>query len=197
MAEINDKVIHKNGGIYLVMKVLIAVESYEETFVIPEGVEEISDSAFWRCEKLKHVVIPNSVIRIGNSAFAGCSSLQEVIIPDSVTDIGHCAFYMCESLTKIRLPASLKFMEGDAFVNCMSIKEIICENDSFMVDDIIHKVERANEQLCLGISDAGFLIPLVIDFIFRICNISTPRYRGFFNLSNGYEFKEYDHNIYY
>lgn len=197
MAEINNRVIHKNGGIYFVMQKLIAVESYEETFVIPDGVEEISDLAFWRCEKLKHVVIPNSVTRIGNSAFDGCSSLQEIIIPDTVTNIGHYAFCMCESLTKIRLPASLKFMEGDAFANCMSLKEIICDNFSFKVDELLPEVERANEQLCLGISDPGYLIPLVIDYIFRICNKFTPRYSGFFNLSKGYEFKEYDHNIYY
>lgn len=197
MAENNDKLIRKDGGIYLVMKVLIAIESYEDTFVIPDGVEEISDVAFWRCEKLKHVVIPNSVTRIGNSAFAGCTSLQELIIPDSVSDIGRCAFYMCESLTKVRLPISLKIMGGDAFVNCNSIKEIICENHSFKVDDILSEVERANEQLCLGISGVGSLIPLVIDVIFRICNRFTPRYSGFFNFSNGYEFKEYDHNIYY
>ena len=46
-------------------------------------------------------VIPNSVTSIGNSAFYGCKSLTSVTIPDSVTSIGDEAFRDCTSLTSV------------------------------------------------------------------------------------------------
>ena len=75
MLERNHNIVHKDGGLYNIgMKRLISVENYDDTFVISEGVEYIAECAFWKCERLKHVVIPNSVVDIGTSDFAGCEA---------------------------------------------------------------------------------------------------------------------------
>ena len=44
-------------------------------------------------------VVPDSVTTIGESAFEDCTSLESIVIPSSVTTIGYLAFYDCTSLT--------------------------------------------------------------------------------------------------
>jgi hypothetical protein len=46
-------------------------------------------------------IIPDSVTTIGDSAFQGCTSLTSVTIPDSITSIGDWAFWGCTSLTSV------------------------------------------------------------------------------------------------
>ena len=60
-------------------------------------------------------IIPDSVITIGNSAFAFCDNLMEVTIPDSVTTIRKEAFLGCDSLTELTIPASVTTIEDLAF----------------------------------------------------------------------------------
>ena len=49
--------------------------------------------------KYADVIIPDGVTEIGDYAFFCCSSLTSVTIPNSVTEIGENAFSECESLT--------------------------------------------------------------------------------------------------
>lgn len=49
--------------------------------------------------EIKDLVIPDGVTQIKDYAFYGCSSLTSVMIPASVTDIGNYAFYGCNNLT--------------------------------------------------------------------------------------------------
>ena len=46
----------------------------------------------FRNQNVESYVIPNSVTSIGDSAFWGCRSLSDIVIPSSVTSIGDCAF---------------------------------------------------------------------------------------------------------
>ncbi len=191
----NKNVIHKDGGLYNIgMKRLISVDSYNDTFVIPEGVKFIGECAFWKCEELKSVNIPNSVIDIGTSAFAGCESLKKIDIPDSVERICTDAFAYCYSLEEVTLPASLKFLSHSAFYHCNSVKKINYCNHSFLVDEILPGVLKANEFLCLNI-DGRFLMPLVVDVVLRSWNRHYNS--GFFNPNADFEILDTHDSIYY
>lgn len=60
-------------------------------YVIPDGVETISNYAFGYSYDLTEVTIPDSVTSIGMNAFIDCKSLKSVTIPESVTSIGDSA----------------------------------------------------------------------------------------------------------
>ena len=68
------------------------------SYIIPDYITSIGDSAFEDCSSLSRVVIPDSVTSIGNRAFNECDSLRSVVIPNGVTSIGDNAFQFCSSL---------------------------------------------------------------------------------------------------
>ena len=95
------------------------------SIVIPDGVTSIRECAFSDCSSLSNIVIPNSVTSIGDSAFWGCSSLSSIVIPSSVTSIGDFAFWDCSSLSSIVIPDSVTSIGSNAFDNCSSLSDIV------------------------------------------------------------------------
>ena len=60
-----------------------AFEGYlGKSISIPDGIEVISDAAFYGCKNLENIVIPNSVTRIGLRAFSNCAKLNRIDICD-------------------------------------------------------------------------------------------------------------------
>ena len=115
--------------------------------VIPDGVAEISDCAFFGCNAIESLVVPNSVERIGKcsffecrelsnielgegvqtideNAFDGCTALGELSLPDKTTTIGNYAFNRCNSLTEVVYGRNLETIGNLAFCNCSSISAI-------------------------------------------------------------------------
>ena len=78
--------------------ILLIDEEGEEIkhFIIPEGVTEIGEAAFYNCSGITSVTIPEGVTKIGPAAFEGCG-LTSITIPESVTEIGGEAF-CCKNL---------------------------------------------------------------------------------------------------
>ena len=71
------------------------------------------------------VVVPDGVTNISYSAFRDCSSLTSVTFPDGLICIEGWAFYNCSSLTSVTLPNSLTSVDGWAFMNCSSLASVI------------------------------------------------------------------------
>ncbi len=68
--------------------------------VIPSGVTDIGEYAFYWCRALETIVIPNTVTSIGYEVFYNCLSLENITIPSSVTSIGEKSFEYCKKIVK-------------------------------------------------------------------------------------------------
>ncbi len=93
--------------------------------IIPTGVKQIPDYAFYNCSSITNVTIPDSVTTIGIYAFYNCNSLTSITIPDSVTYIGDNAFEGCSSLTNITIPKGVTYIGYNAFEDCSSLTSIV------------------------------------------------------------------------
>ena len=75
-----------------------------EQLELPPSVEEIGESAFQNCAKLKSVIISSSVKVIGKSAFFDCPKLESVEILSSEVEIGDGAFEDCPAVKTVKMP---------------------------------------------------------------------------------------------
>lgn len=81
---------------------------------IPEGVEEIADTAFI-IRNIEEIIMPHTIRKVGWRAFFDCRSLEKVTIPYGLESLGAQAFVECESLREIMLPNSLTEIGEDCF----------------------------------------------------------------------------------
>lgn len=67
------------------------------------------------------VILPDGITEIGEQAFFGCCSLTNITIPKNVTSIGEDAFYGCSNLTNVTVSVKLAFktwlLDGEEY--CM------------------------------------------------------------------------------
>ena len=68
------------------------------TVILPDGLEEIGDSAFADCDLIERITIPDSVQTIGSGAFAGCDHLVQVDMPEKDLRMGEGVFAGCRGL---------------------------------------------------------------------------------------------------
>ena len=117
---------------------LFSDENTEVTnLVIPEGITNISNFAFYGCTGLTSVTIPNRVTKVGNSTFYGCenvttlnldvenidswfsnnSKLNTITLGDNVKRINNSAFSGCSSLLRVNFGLGLTYIDPSAFQN--------------------------------------------------------------------------------
>lgn len=85
----------------------------KKEFIVPEGIDTISDGAFEESE-ISSIKLPSGIIIIGQGTFRK-SKLESIDIPSSVTKIGARAFEGCESIKTITIGESVKAIGEDAF----------------------------------------------------------------------------------
>ena len=61
---------------------------FSGSYIIPDTVTTVGETAFGSCKGLTAISIPNSVIALADEAFEGCTGLCAVSIPNSISSIG-------------------------------------------------------------------------------------------------------------
>ena len=94
------------------------LEQYQGTqknVVIPDGVKEIKERAFYGNKYIEIVSMPDSVEILGKKAFMNCENLKSVTFSDKIEKIPFEAFSGCGKLQRISLPSKLKRIDARAF----------------------------------------------------------------------------------
>ena len=93
-----------------------------EEIIVPEGITEIGEGAFWCHRSLKRLLLPAGVTAIGDDAFWDCTALEELHLPAGLLCIGNGAFSECAALEELHLPEGLVSIGQGAFLNCRKLK---------------------------------------------------------------------------
>ncbi|MBQ8020276.1 MAG: leucine-rich repeat domain-containing protein [Paludibacteraceae bacterium] len=91
--------------------------------VIPDGVKEIGDYAFYKIfYGLTSVTLPESLESIGEMAFAGCDKLTTAELSSNLKTLGYGAFMYCEKLDLIINASEADVNVGkNAISDCKSV----------------------------------------------------------------------------
>lgn len=147
---IESSISDDNGKSYTVTKIgMGAFNSTLEEVTLPPTLDEIEDSAFFKCSSLTEITIPEGVTKIGTNAFYGCSQLTSITIPRTIKNmdtafpsnpklsqvtltngiyrISSSAFKDCTGLTEIKVPTSVYEICSDAFNGCTGLTSVTLE----------------------------------------------------------------------
>ena len=92
--------------------------------IIPLGVTEIKDYAFYSFTGLTSIEIPNCVTRIGDYAFYDCTGVIDITIPNGVKAIGNDAFKACSNIETLYISSTIESIGEHAFTACNNIFEV-------------------------------------------------------------------------
>lgn len=150
---IGSSISEGNGKSYTVTKIgMGAFNNVRNTLTevtLPPTLDEIEDSAFFKCSSLTEITIPEGVTKIGTNAFYGCSQLTSITIPSTIKNmdaafpsnprlsqvtltngiyrISSSAFKDCTGLTEIKVPTSVYEICSDAFNGCTGLTSVTLE----------------------------------------------------------------------
>ena len=132
-----------NDDSYQIKKdALVKYDGDSNVVIIPEGIKEIRNGAFYNISYVTHAVLPSTIEKIGKEAFKN-TSLKSINLPEGLTSIGSGAFHGCRHLEKIKLPKSLISIGSAAFRYTGIAKVILPPN----LEDMESAVFRGCEEL--------------------------------------------------
>ncbi|MBR3869302.1 MAG: leucine-rich repeat domain-containing protein [Clostridia bacterium] len=104
-------------------KVEQGIAETNDTFVIPEGVENVGGYSFYKNADLVHLTFPSTLKTIGDMAFFSCGSMWSVWFPEGLESIGADAFSYCGSISPVMyIPSTIKSIDDYAFFSCGGIR---------------------------------------------------------------------------
>ena len=92
--------------------------------ILPYGMTEIAEKAYYNNKEVVSVVLPSSITVIKKYSFCLCSNLKSITLPEGLISIDTSAFSYCGKLETPALPQSLENLGTDAFQSCYNIKNI-------------------------------------------------------------------------
>lgn len=96
--------------------------------VIPEGVTEIGDYAFYGCQDVEKITLPASLKTIGKGTFGNCAALQSIdLSATKINEIPERAFAGSLSLSSVTLPQQVTKIGREAFSHT-GIKTLVLNN---------------------------------------------------------------------
>ncbi|MEO1816522.1 MAG: leucine-rich repeat protein [Acetobacterium sp.] len=123
------KSVHIPEGVEVVKRSMFYKCSQLETVSFPSTLKAIEDFAFYGCQALKNIDLSNCKVLevIGTSAFEGCQSLAGLVIPDAVIAIEEAAFLGCQGIEVVEFPGNsqLEVLGSHVFKDCSQIKSIV------------------------------------------------------------------------
>ncbi len=100
-----------------------------KSVVIPQGIKEIDDKAFYNCTSLDTITLPSSLEIMGDNAFS-YTAISSVTIPSKVTKCGHttsknCSvFYGCSDLEEVTFASGIQTIPSTVLWGVSSVKRI-------------------------------------------------------------------------
>ena len=94
-----------------------------EAVVLPEGLKEIENSAFYSCKSLRTLEIPESVEKLGRWIVWECDYLETVTLHNGLTTLSESTFYGC-GITSIHIPTTVTEIPAYCFSNCQNLERI-------------------------------------------------------------------------
>ena len=122
--------------------------------ILEDGVRNIGDYSFSRCENLSEVIIRGDIDTIGENAFFNCPKLSWLSIPNGVKSIRTRAFYYCSELHDITIPGSVSQIGDEAFAYCTGITDLTILNG-------VNIIGKNAFKQCSGISE--LIIPSSVE----------------------------------
>ena len=104
-----------NEGLTVIFRSAFGFAESLTEIIFPSTLEEIGDSAFYDCKKLKTLDLSKTKLRkISAGCFAECADTEKVILPETVCRIEKEAFFRDKSLADINIPRALTEIDTTA-----------------------------------------------------------------------------------
>lgn len=100
-----------------------------------DGIEEIDNEGFYKCDKLVDIVVPGSVDRVLTRAFHQCPNLKSVVFQEGIKEIRKAPFDYTNNIEKVVFPASAKVVPECFCSHQRHLKELIINDGVEAIDD--------------------------------------------------------------